>query len=373
MKRWLLPCRALALVPTMLAFAGTADAAAPDDARRLVVTVRGDNVSGAGIVFALRQPFVYVVTADHVVRKGLEAFDGLKVGFESWPGESLPAVLLESRDTNLDVAVLRVDLTGHNIPGSLLPAPASLTYAGIRHLQRGAPTYPIGHPQGRDWFVPGSPAKVYEAVGFEITVESACGEGHSGGGLFDPSWRLLGMLIKTDDFVCTAVSFETVVEKLIHWRYPVDLSPSLGVAPSEVTRTGVVVIDAMDGADETAALDIAARLVELGHPAESLDVAPTGLAAVKRGKRLEQVLPDGFGYLLVVEMGELTREENPELLDTRTARLDLAARIFTADGKPFASFQAKQSGIGFSERQAAVAARDRAFADLVRQVGERLP
>ena len=358
---------------TALAFAGAVAAATRDDARRLVVTVHGDNVFGAGVVFALRPPFVYVVTANHVVRQGTRDYGGLKVGFESWPGESLPATLLETSNQDLDVAVLRVDFNGRNIPESRLPAPATMIYAGARQLARGARVYPIGHPQGQPWYIPGRPAAVYKVGGVEIGIEFACGDGHSGGALFDPRWRLLGMLLRTDDFICTAVSFETVAGELATWRYPIDLRAVEGAGSPEATRVAVVVVDASGRADSSAGVDLAARLVEAGYAAELLDVGATELASLRRGKLPKPVLPSGVGYVLLAEIGEPIRVDNPDLPDAKSIRLDLEVRILTAAGRPYAAFGAGQSGIGFSERRAAAAARDRAFVDLVRQAGERLP
>ncbi len=372
MRTRLHPAMLVALAIIALALAEAASATTRDDARRLVVTIRGDNVSGAGVVFALRPPFVYLVTANHVVRRGPRVHGGLRVGFESWPGESFPATPLENWNEDLDLAVLRVDLSGHNIPKNRLPAVAAMGYASARRLERGAPVYPIGHPQGQDWFVPGSPAKVYEVGGFEIDVELACGDGHSGGGLFDPAWRLLGILLKTDDFVCTALSFETVAAELERWRYPIDLQAAVDPDTPDRANLAIVVVDPSGRADAGAATELAARLVQSGLAAEVLDVTPAGLSSLRRGKWPKQGLPDGAGYLLLAEMGELTQVDNTGLSNGKTARLDFDVKIFTTAG-PFAAFRATQPGFGFSEARAAAAARDRAFADLVRQARERLP
>ena len=227
----------LILVTTVMALASMAEVAERDAARRLVVTLgtgeSSGGVFGAGIVFAVQPPFVYVATAKHVVRPRGRAPKDLEVGFESWKDEKLPALLLEIPDSSLDLAVLRIDLTGRNIPARLLPAPATVGYAAADHLDHGVAVYPVGHPQGREWYVPTRQAVVHEVDGSEIDFEPACGIGHSGGALFDQSWRLVGMLIKTDVFVCTALSFKTVAEQLAEWHLSTDL-PFVEVLDSDM-------------------------------------------------------------------------------------------------------------------------------------------
>ena len=65
---------------------------------------------GAGIVAAVKADEVYVVTAEHVVKKGPDYSKAITVQFEGRRGEWFDARRLDFRDPGLDLAVLRVPL-----------------------------------------------------------------------------------------------------------------------------------------------------------------------------------------------------------------------------------------------------------------------
>jgi S1-C subfamily serine protease len=69
----------------------------------------GDKESfGAGIIFGYTASRIYIATANHVVRQGIDEAKNVRAQFRWLPGESIDAKLLEHVDSNLDLAVLVV-------------------------------------------------------------------------------------------------------------------------------------------------------------------------------------------------------------------------------------------------------------------------
>ncbi len=198
-----------------------------DLAKNLIVKVTGDNISGSGIVFGQAGDILFIVTANHVVRRGRKEAQNVRVEFKFWH-EKIEATLLEQRDRNLDVAVLLVNLRKSNLSHSLLSTflpLAQLQYvsdvAGMRTL------YPVGHPPGADWYTPKPPPQLYHIEGETVRFHFQCDQGYSGGGLFNEEWGLIGMIVRFNPPVCEAVSFERIRVTLKSWRLPVNLQFNL--------------------------------------------------------------------------------------------------------------------------------------------------
>jgi hypothetical protein len=81
-----------------------------EEAKEMIVMVRGTlggtPMFGAGIIVGSRSDRLYIATANHVVRKGLNDAEDLRVELRSLPGEAIAANLLEHADESLDLAVL---------------------------------------------------------------------------------------------------------------------------------------------------------------------------------------------------------------------------------------------------------------------------
>ena len=84
----------------------------------------------------------------------------------------------------------------------------------VVNLQRGDEVYPVGHPEGEGWDVPLTPSIVKKVIAEEISFEPSCFAGHSGGGLFDVNWTLVGMITRTLGRSCEAISFERICATL---------------------------------------------------------------------------------------------------------------------------------------------------------------
>lgn len=193
----------------------------------LIVMIKcrlGDEESfGAGIIFGFGNDRIYIATANHVVRKGAQEAQNLRVQFIWLPGESIEAQLLDHSDNNLDLAVLAV-IGRHGMDSTSM----SFNQLGdTNSLKRRDVVYTIGNPHGQQWRVSVTPDKVSSKSGNVISFESAIiGPGHSGGALLNESWELVGMIKESEPPDGVAVSIQGVVDTLREWRYPVNLGPA---------------------------------------------------------------------------------------------------------------------------------------------------
>lgn len=343
----------LLLVASLGATDSSAGPGGLDGARRLVVTVVGENADGdevafgAGVAFAIRGPMVYLATADHVVRQRRGQPATLKVGFREIPERMFPADLVETLAPRLDLAFLRLDLTGSRVPASVLPDPATDgRWTAARDLDRGHPVYPVGHPQGSNWFVPSQPARLHEVGAIEIGFEFPCGTGHSGGALFDDAWRLIGLIIKkSNDFVCTALDFQAVEAELRKRRYPLDLEHEAAVrdvssrlGPSQGTGPRITTQPFSNRAG-SAIPDLANRSAAAVRDALSglagVELVAGGKAAYRLGGtvtsyRVDRREFEGYGVKTVTDTYHLVVEL--ELQDLETSSL-LLSKALTAKAK----------------------------------------
>ena len=216
-------------------------------ALNLIVKITGDmgeaenNIVGAGIIVAQEGDFVYLATADHVVRRGPDEAQNLKVLFRFWPGSPITARLLEDHSQKLDFTMLRVNLRDSEMP--LKTFHQHVRFDQIRYvtdtkkqLHRRDELYPIGHP-GYDWQIALSPGKFRRVVdGLTIHFEYDCEQGHSGGGVFTEQWDLVGMLQRQFGKDCEALSFQGIRAKLSEWNLATDLAPSIVPPAGSATK-----------------------------------------------------------------------------------------------------------------------------------------
>jgi ankyrin repeat protein len=192
-----------------------------EQSSQLIVMIEGENTLGAGIVFGREDDRIYIATANHVVRKGKEARH-LRVKFRGLPEKWLEARLLEHFDSDLDLAVIRVENAFvHGIDFCALPVDR---LAETSILKRGDAVYPVGYPGGAPWGMPVAPDRIAQMIGKQITFQSAfISTGHSGGGLLNENGELLGMIRADQPPFGVAVRFEAILQKLRQWGFPVQL------------------------------------------------------------------------------------------------------------------------------------------------------
>ena len=194
-------------------------------ATKLIVMIEGsfegDSTVGAGIIFGVEKDAAYIATANHVVRRANKIQD-LRVKFKAQPDQLLKAQLLEQFDATLDLAVLKVEgLREHSVSlkeGEMdVLAPTGL-------LKRGDRVFPVGYPNGVPWGAPVAPDQVSQAVGHNISFQSTfISPGHSGGGLFEESGVLAGMIVKDAPPFGLAIDVGEIVGKLKDWGFPLGL------------------------------------------------------------------------------------------------------------------------------------------------------
>ncbi|MBE9535482.1 MAG: ankyrin repeat domain-containing protein [Proteobacteria bacterium] len=197
-----------------------------EEVSKLIVMIQGQlgagPTIGAGFIFGREKDQIYIATANHVVRRGALNARDLQIKLVDLPDEFLPATLTDHFDEDLDLAVLRVEgLRKRGIDGCTLP----MHHLGDGSvLERGDALYPIGYPNGVPWGMPIVPDRVSKIAGREITFQSSfISIGHSGGGLLNETYDLVGMIIKDGPPFGLAIQLKPILKVLQQWGYPVKL------------------------------------------------------------------------------------------------------------------------------------------------------
>jgi len=212
-------------VPDARAQGGTAREAA----NRLVVVVQarldGAPVLGGGIIFGMNADRIYVLTANHLMRKGPTDAENVTVEIMALPGEQIKAELLWNTDSALDVAVLMIrNVAAQGIPVGTIPLN---TVRVTTSVETGDSVFLVGHPGAARWVQHVKPDVVSQVVGEQITFQSSFVErGHSGGGLFTKDFALLGMIVRDGPPTGRAVGVSRIIQSLLSWNFPVALSYS---------------------------------------------------------------------------------------------------------------------------------------------------
>ena len=186
--------------------------------KNLVVVVRTADSAGAGILFAAQGGGLWLLTANHVVRRGGQAAPSIDVEFRWRPGERTPAQLQDNFDTGLDVAVLSVAAS----------APANLLHFDLlgdaTSVKRGDAVYTVGHPNGKLWEAGVRPDAMSQSDGIHLFFQSGfVAPGHSGGALVNDRWELIGMLRSDQPPDGEAIGIDRIVLWLAASRFELDL------------------------------------------------------------------------------------------------------------------------------------------------------
>lgn len=196
-----------------------------EKAESLVVRLLTESSEGAGVVFHVHDGYVQAFTAKHVVYAG-KVLDGLKANLRPWPGKSFPtAVDRLHPDRAIDLAVVSVDLRSLGSSDDEIRKALSLDLLGSSsELDPGSEVYTVGHATAGSWLTPKQPLRyAEEADDKHFLFESDCPRGHSGGGVFDGDWRLVGMMIQQEAPYCRAMRVEEVLRFLQGWNLSISL------------------------------------------------------------------------------------------------------------------------------------------------------
>lgn len=219
-------------------------------AKKLIVQLTGaSGAEGAGIVVNVDERFIYGVTAKHVLMAQGKLVGGLQARLRIWP-RPLPASVDRGHNT-FDLAAFKIDYRLLGLSAEEVMAALDFRQLGSSQtLDAGAEIYTIGHAAGGAWIdskEPGHLASRDAAAGRGgeiLTLQHFCPRGHSGGGVFDKDWRLVGMIVDNQEPFCNAIRIEKVLSLLADWKYTSLLVPSdqqaAGIAPREIV---VAVVD----------------------------------------------------------------------------------------------------------------------------------
>lgn len=200
---------------------------AAEELNKLIVMIKcqiaGDESFGAGIIFGKGSNRLYIATANHVVRRGIDETQKLQIQLKWMPGEWKTAELLDSTNRDLDLAVLAIDLTREGVQADVLQWNQ---LGDPRLLKSGDSVYSVGYPNGKPWRTFETPDKIYKNSGASIIFETAfVAPGNSGGALLNQRREIVGMISEFESSDGRAVSIQSVIETLREWTYPVDLRP----------------------------------------------------------------------------------------------------------------------------------------------------
>jgi regulator of sirC expression with transglutaminase-like and TPR domain len=209
----------------------TASQADPEtQAQQLVVMIRGtmtgESVIGAGVIFGATQDRLYVATANHVVRRGCgpqaaQRIENLEVKLHWLPGEWAAGQMLDDMDADLDLAVLSVKTARGPLAGS-----QSFARLG-RPAGRKDGVYALGCPGSRQWEGNIQPDPISAVTTSTLTFQTqVVQQGHSGGGLFNDKWELIGVIKQDQPPNAVAIRIDAVIDQLKQWGYTVALSPA---------------------------------------------------------------------------------------------------------------------------------------------------
>jgi Trypsin-like peptidase domain len=194
----------------------------PDEARNLVVRIdaylEGLNLPtfGAGIVIAAATTNeLYVVTAKHVVEGGARfdvsfAFspDSVYPGRVLWTSQDRDIAVLSVAPSQADVATVEKSFTRLGNPRALVPR---------------SQVYPVGCPSGDCWLQPTADQMTTPGPVVLEFQSAFVREGHSGGGLFDDTWELVGMITQGDLRRAEAIPVDFLLNEV---RRMASLSPA---------------------------------------------------------------------------------------------------------------------------------------------------
>jgi Trypsin-like peptidase domain len=203
----------------------------------LVVKLGDRTFNGAGLIFGQRGDQLYIVTAKHVVREGLQQAESVRVRFRWLPGESKDAKVLDDFDDSLDIAVLAVSglstLSAPNLVWNALASPSG--------VKPGQDVIPIGYPDGRAWFAPQLHSKVQEVTGQYVEFQGELHAGNSGGALVTDDWSIVALVSQIRPPTNQSSRIDRAIEKLKEWGYPVALTerPATGVTQTRQGRDAV--------------------------------------------------------------------------------------------------------------------------------------
>ena len=199
---------------------------APLSAEQLVVMIdgrfptTGQLTEGAGIIVGRKGGLVYIATAGHVVQSFSEAATDITVQFRDRPGEEVEATLWPSNlDKGIDIAVLVVP--EDRVPETITSVEEFSAGRLSREVAEGEGAYLFGQPSGRVWDGNKRPERVVSSTSTVIEIESTTVvPGMSGGATLDEGFRIIGIIIESENGLARAIPLRLLKETLERGGYP---------------------------------------------------------------------------------------------------------------------------------------------------------
>jgi hypothetical protein len=302
-------------------------------AELLVVRITAPNTEGAGIIFHIDDRYVYGITAKHVVFQRGKVIDGLQAELRFRPGH-LPVEAFKLHYQE-DLAVFRAELAPAGLSGAEVLKGIPLNQLGASgDLDPGDALFSLGHSTASAWIAPKTPVRFAKGDGATAFLfESDCPQGHSGGGVFDAQWRLVGMMIEEERPFCRALRIDPVLKIVQGWKLDVSLRPP---PPREGDKTASRQINvAVVGFDNRSTKD----LPNLGFVAQDITtsylhtlpgvvlVTRDRLEAVREEIKHPDTLKTGKG---ITDVGHLLQAD--ALVTGSIVRYDVERRTFEGYG-----------------------------------------
>lgn len=300
-------------------------------AELLVVRITAPSTEGAGIIFHIDSQYAYGVTAKHVLYQQGKMVQGLKAQFRAWPGQQLSVEGFKLHHEE-DLAVFRADIRPLNLSVQEILQGVPLDQLGASEkLDPKDALYSMGHSTAGGWIAPKEEVRFAQGDGRNsFLFEYPCPQGHSGGGVFDGEWRLVGMMIEEERPYCRALRIEPILRIVQGWKIDIDLRspPSLKREQALEQDITVAVVDFDNRSTK--------NLPHLGFVAQDITtsflntlpgvvlVTRDRLDSVKREVNLSDSVRTGTG---ISRVGRLL--EADALITGSVLRYDVERRTFT--------------------------------------------
>ncbi|HYO14370.1 MAG TPA: serine protease, partial [Thermoanaerobaculia bacterium] len=185
-----------------------------ETAKDLVARITAPTTEGAGIIFHVDEHYIYGITAKHVLYQQGKAVKDLKALFQAWPEKEFPVEVHKLHHAE-DLAVFRADLRPFGMSRQEVLQVIPLDILGkSENLDPGDDLSAMGHSTAGAWITPKKWVPYARADGNAFLFEYPCPQGHSGGAVFDKSWRLVGMMIDEERPFCRALGIDAILKEV---------------------------------------------------------------------------------------------------------------------------------------------------------------
>jgi hypothetical protein len=200
-----------------------------EETKQLVVMIDAkladEPTRGAGIIVGRSGDDLFVVTANHVVRRGNREAEDIRIRFRWQSDTPIQAKLLTHKDQASDLAILGVS-DAKSLKKRVIELPFDRA-SDPKALKRGDPIYLLGYPGGLPWRSHTTPERFSGMRESHLEFESnLIAPGHSGGVMLNGAWDVVGMLLSDTPPYGDAVSISAILKLVSEWGYPTNLRTS---------------------------------------------------------------------------------------------------------------------------------------------------